>query len=106
MGTSVRERSDNPLSVFADKIPHGDGNRAHTMVRSPSVRTPQASARAATILSPIVGTVFFDSASGRDLGGAFGVAAWIVVALGLLAALAGLLLPRARPAATAPSATV
>lgn len=68
MGTSVRERSDNPLSVFADKIPHGDGNRAHTMVRSPSVRTPQASARAATILS--------------------------------------LLLPRARPAATAPSATV
>ncbi|MEU5988630.1 MFS transporter [Spirillospora sp. NPDC047418] len=53
----------------------------------------------------IVGTVFFDSAaSGRELGGAFGVAAWIVVALGLLAALAGLLLPHVRPAGAVPSA--
>ena len=53
----------------------------------------------------IVGTVFFDSvASGHDLGGAFGVAAWVVVALGLVAALAGFLLPHVRPTAAAPSA--
>lgn len=52
----------------------------------------------------IVGTVFFDSVTpSRDLGSAFGVAAWIVVALGLLATLASLLLPHVRPAA-APSA--
>ncbi|MEU8347816.1 MFS transporter [Spirillospora sp. NPDC048832] len=52
----------------------------------------------------VVGTVFFDSAtSGDDLGDAFGMAAWIVVALGLLAALAALLLPHVRPTATVPS---
>lgn len=50
----------------------------------------------------IVGTVFFDSAaSSRELASAFGVAAWIVVALGLLATLASLLLPRVGPRATA-----
>jgi hypothetical protein len=47
----------------------------------------------------VVGTVFFDSAtSGRDIGGAFGVAVWTVVALGVLATLATLLLPRVKPA--------
>ncbi|QKW37818.1 MFS transporter [Actinomadura sp. NAK00032] len=52
----------------------------------------------------IVGTVFFDSVtSGRDLGDAFGVAAWLVVGLGLLAAFAALLLPHARPTPAVPS---
>jgi EmrB/QacA subfamily drug resistance transporter len=46
----------------------------------------------------IVGTAFFDAAaSSRDLGNAYGVAAWTVVALGLFAAIATLLLPGARP---------
>jgi hypothetical protein len=53
----------------------------------------------------IVGTVFFNSAaSSRDMGGAFGVAVWTVVALGLLASLASLLLPPVRPAVGAPLA--
>ncbi len=53
----------------------------------------------------IVGTVFFNSAaSSRDMGGAFGVAVWTVVALGLLATLASLLLPRVRAAVGAPLA--
>jgi EmrB/QacA subfamily drug resistance transporter len=46
----------------------------------------------------VVGTVFFDSAaSSRDLGSAFGVAVWTVVALALLATLATVLLPASHP---------
>lgn len=53
----------------------------------------------------IVGTVFFNSlAAGRQPGTAFGIAAWIVVALGVLAALASVPLPKPEPAA-APSPT-
>lgn len=48
----------------------------------------------------IVGTVFFNLlASSHQPGSAFGIAAWIVVALGVLAALTSLLLPRPKPAA-------
>ncbi len=53
----------------------------------------------------IVGTVFFnDAASSSGMGAAFSVAGWTVVALGLLATLASLLLPRVRPAVGAPLA--
>lgn len=46
----------------------------------------------------IVGTVLFTSAaSSSGLGGAFGVATRVVVALGLLATIASFLLPRVRP---------
>jgi EmrB/QacA subfamily drug resistance transporter len=48
----------------------------------------------------IVGTVLFNSAAtGRDFGTAFRVAGWTVVALGLVGAVASLLLPRTKPAA-------
>lgn len=51
----------------------------------------------------IVGTVFFNAiTSSHQPGSAFGVAAWVVVALGGLATLASFMLPRPEPAA-APS---
>ncbi|NEA23117.1 MFS transporter [Actinomadura bangladeshensis] len=89
-----------PLTdVVLAAVPVGDAGSA-----SGTLSTFQQAGGALGIA--IVGTVFFDSAaSGHDLGGAFGVAAWVVVALGLLAALAGFLLPRVRPAAAAPSVT-
>lgn len=53
----------------------------------------------------IVGTAFFDAmSSGHDLGTAFDVAAWIVVALGLLAIVGSFLLPRARAVTAATTA--